>query len=154
MHLCKCAFEPISTTTALIAAGVASAGAAAGTALQARAASKRSRIEQARAALVEKRETLRTVREAQALRAAAASAGEASGAAESSPLQGGIQGITAQAQSNLSFIQAQGDLNRRVAKADSLSFLGSTIGAGASFLDSAVSVSQTPEGKRVSIFGT
>lgn len=133
---------------------MATAGATASSVLGSVAAKKRSRIEQARAALVEKRETLRTVREAQALRAAAASAGEASGAAESSPLQGGIQGITSQAQSNLSFIQAQGDLNRRVAKADSLAFLGSTIGAGATFLDRAIGVKQTPEGKRVSIFGT
>lgn len=154
MQLCKCAFDP--ATAALIVAGVAAAGTATATTLQAKAAKKKSRLEQARAALTQRKETLKTVREAQALRAVASANAEAQGASDSSPLQGGLQGITSQAESNLTYLRSQGDLNNRVAKADRLSFLGSQIGGYSSLLGDFGGQATSKEGVRAikSIFGT
>lgn len=96
------------------------------------------------------------MREAQALRATAANSADAQGAAESSPLRGGLQGIESQAQSNLAFIRNQGDLNRATAKADNLAFVGSLFGAGANFFGGVSDVAGSKEGQRTlsNIFGT
>lgn len=154
MHLCKRVFD--ATLAVAIAASVAAAGATAGTVIQSAAAKKRSRLERARAALAERRETLKTVREAQALKAVAANTADAQGASDSSPLTGGLQGVNAQAESNLAYIRSQGNINRAEAKVDNLAFLGSTISAGSGLLGSAAQAGQSEEGKRVlgKIFGT